>query len=73
LHQLIEPITEEERIGDIEEALKFGNSKGATSQPELLMKLVWGNIKYSYANPLPIKKATPIPHICMAPLNFQAQ
>jgi hypothetical protein len=27
----IDPITEDERIGDVEEALKFGNHKGATS------------------------------------------
>ena len=27
----IDPITEDEGIGDVEEALKFGNHKGATS------------------------------------------
>ena len=35
-----EPITEEDIAADLIEALKFGNHKGATTKPELLLKLV---------------------------------
>jgi hypothetical protein len=66
------PILEEERLCDVEEALKFGNHKGATSQPELLLKLVSNDI-YSYTLALPLKKVIRLPHVCMAPLIIQAQ
>jgi hypothetical protein len=69
----IKPITEKERTGNIVEAIKFGNHKRATSQPELLMELVLGDVKHGYTIPFPIDKATQIPHICMAPLNIQPQ
>jgi hypothetical protein len=68
-----EPISEEERIGNVEENLQFGNHKGAQSQPELLLKLVTGNVIHGYAIPLPLDKIIQIPHVCMAPLNIQAQ
>jgi hypothetical protein len=38
------PILEEERIGNVKEALEFGNHKGAKSQLELLLKLVSNNV-----------------------------
>ncbi len=37
------------------------------------MKLVMGNVIHGYAIPLPLDKIIQIPHICMAPLNIQAQ
>jgi hypothetical protein len=64
---------EEEQLHDIEEALKFGNHKGATSQPELLLKLVPNDIIYSYTITLPLEKVIQLPHVCMAPLITQAQ
>jgi hypothetical protein len=67
------PITEEDRAADLIEALKFGNHKGATTQPELLLKLVSDDVKYGYTLPLPLKKNKRIPNICMAPLNIQPQ
>ena len=67
-----EPITEEDRAADHIEALKFGNHKGATTKPELLLKLVSGNVKYGYALPLPFGKIKRLPGICMAPLNTTA-
>jgi hypothetical protein len=51
-----EPISEEEPIGNVEEALQFGNHKGAQSQPELLLKLVTGDVIHGYAIPLPLDK-----------------
>ena len=46
-----EPITKEDRVADLIEALKFGIHKGATTQPELLLKLVTGDVKYRCFNP----------------------
>ncbi len=68
-----EPITKEDRAADLIEVLKFGNHKGTTTQPELLLKLVSGDIKHGYALPLPLGKIKRIPGICMAPLNIQPQ
>ena len=61
------------RIGDLKEALKFGNHKGAKSQPDLLKRLVTGDVIHGYSLPLPLNKIERIPHVCMAPLNIQAQ
>ncbi len=51
-----EPISKEEHIGNVEEALQFGNHKGAQSQPELLLKLVTGDVIHGYVIPLPLNK-----------------
>ncbi len=67
------PILEEEQIGNVKEALKFRNYKGAESQPELLLKLVSYDVIYGYAIALPLDKVIQLPHVCMAPLNIQAQ
>ncbi len=53
--------------------LKFGNHKAATTQPELLLKLVSGDVKHRYTLPLPLGKIKRMPGICMAPLNIQPQ
>ena len=66
-------IPKEDRIANLHEALNFGNHKGASSQPEILTKLVSGNIIHGYAVPLPLGKITHLPGICMAPLNIQPQ
>ncbi len=68
-----ESITEEDRAADLIKALKFGNHKGATTKPELLLKLVSGDVKYGYALPPPLGKIKRIPGICMAPLNIEPQ
>jgi hypothetical protein len=52
-----DPISEEERIADVKEALQFGNHKGAKSQPELLKKLVTGDVIHGYSLPLPLDKS----------------
>ncbi len=55
------------------EALEFGNHKGTTTQPKLLLKLVSGDVKYGYALPPPLGKIFKILNVCMAPLNIQLQ
>jgi hypothetical protein len=64
-----EPITEEDIAADLIEALKFGNHKGATTKPELLLKLV----SMDTPSLSPLEKNKRLPVICMAPLNIQPQ
>jgi len=69
----LQPLNEENRIKDVEEALNFGNHKGAIKQQELLEKLVTGDVIRGFAIPLPLSKISQIPGILFAPLNIQAQ
>jgi hypothetical protein len=55
------------------EALVFGNPKGASLQPELFKNLVLKDVHYGYCLPLPLVKATKIPHILIVPMNTQKQ
>jgi hypothetical protein len=69
----LQPINEENRIKDVEDALNFGNHKGTNKQQELLEKLVTDNVIRGFAIPFPLSKITQIPGILLAPLNIQAQ
>ena len=69
----LEPLEEDNHRADVEEALAFGNHKGALLQPELLKQLVLKDVLYGYCLPLPLGKATKIPHILIAPMNIQKQ
>ncbi len=66
-------ISKEKRVKDVEEALTFGNHKGATKQPDLLKLLVNNDIIHGFALPLPLNKIARIQGILLAPLNIQAQ
>ena len=54
----LQPLDEEDRVKDVEEALVFGNHKGAIQQQDLLKKLVTGNVIRGFALPLPLDKIT---------------
>jgi hypothetical protein len=69
----LEPLDKESCRADVEEALAFGNHKGALLQPELLKTLISKDIHYGYCLPLPLEKATKIPNILIAPMNIQKQ
>jgi hypothetical protein len=60
-----EPITEEDIAADLIEALKFGNHKGATTKPEVLLKLV----SMDTPSLSPLEKNKRLPGIC----NIQPQ
>ncbi len=66
-------ITKEERVVDLQEALAFGNHKGASSKPELLRELILGHAKHGYGLVLPWNKIDRIPHACIAPMNIMHQ
>jgi hypothetical protein len=58
---------------DVQEAIIFGNHKGAVEQQDLLIKLVKDNVTRGFALPLPLNKIASIPGVLLAPLNIQAQ
>jgi hypothetical protein len=69
----LEEISEEDRASDLQEALIFGNHKGASSKPDLLKKLISKDVKYGYSLPIPLESVTQIKGLEMAPMNIMAQ
>ena len=69
----LEDISESNCADNINEALTFGNHKGASSNPKLLLLLMGNNIIYGFAVQFPLEKMTNIPGILFAPLNIQEQ
>lgn len=69
----LEPLEEELRVKDLKLALEFGNHKGASNKPDLLVELVKKDITYGYGIVLPLKQITKIPGIIMAPMNISPQ
>ena len=69
----LEDISEEDRESDLNEALTFGNHKGASSKPEVLSKLVNKDIKYGYSLPIPLSSVAKIKGLEMAPMNIMEQ
>ena len=72
-HWPLEDMPEEQQIANVEEAIEFGNHKGATNNPVLLRGLVEKDIKYGYCIPLPLCKAKLIPKLIFDPMNTQHQ
>jgi hypothetical protein len=69
----LEDLSEEQRLSDVLEAIKFGNHKGAQSDPEAILKLVSKDVKHGYAVAFPLSKAHLIPGILIAPMNIMHQ
>ncbi len=69
----LEPLDEDSRRASVEEALTFGNHKGASMQPELLKNLVSKDVHYGYCLPLPLSKATKTPNILIMLMNIQVK
>ncbi len=67
------PLDDINRLLDIDDALAFGNHKGADQQPELLLKLVQDDVDRGFALPLPLNKIKKIPGVLLTPLNIQLQ
>jgi hypothetical protein len=69
----LEELEEEKRVSDLNEALVFGNHKGATNKPDVLKQLISNDVTYGYALPIPLNKIVKLPHVCMAPMNVAPQ
>jgi hypothetical protein len=66
-------ISKDNRVADLQEALAFGNHKGASTKPELLQELISGDVKHGYSLILPRNKIDRIPHACITPMNITHQ
>jgi hypothetical protein len=66
-------ISKEEQVNNLNNALTFGNHKGALAKPELLLKLIGKDVKYGYSTPIPLDSVKLIPSLEMAPMNIMAQ
>jgi hypothetical protein len=66
-------MSKEEQVQDLNNALTFGNHKGASSKLELLKKLKGKDVKHRYSIPIPIDSVKQIPGLEMAPMNIMAQ
>jgi hypothetical protein len=67
------PLDDSNQLNNIDDALAFGNHKGATQQLELLLKLIRDNVDQGFALPLPLDKIKQLLGILLAPLNILLQ
>ena len=66
----LDAATEEERLLDLQAALKFGNHKGANKQTDLLKKLCNADVTHGFAMALPLDKIHLLPGAHIAPMNI---
>ncbi len=66
----LKKISKENRVADLQEALQFGNHKGATSKPELLRELITADVTHGYGLIIPLNKIERIPGACLALMNI---
>ncbi len=69
----LETIDEEQRVADVDEALSFGNHKGAQARSNELAELVEKDVHFGYALPLPLRIAKELPGALFAPMNIMDQ
>ena len=69
----LKPIIEEQRAADVDEALSFGNHKGAQARSNELAELVEKDVRFGYALPLPVRVAKALPGVLFAPMNIMDQ
>jgi hypothetical protein len=58
---------------DVNEALTFGNLKGATSQPLLLQQLIVKDVMYGFGWTIPLSTVHSIQGALLAPMNIMKQ
>jgi hypothetical protein len=66
-------LEEDQRKQDIEDALAFGNHKGAQKKPAQLRTLVEKDVIHGYGLPLPLRNIRTIPGVVIAPMNIASQ
>ena len=66
-------LSEEDYLKDINEALEFGNHKGAKTNPGVLKDLINKDVTHGYGLVLPLDKLKRIPGALLAPMNIMKQ
>ena len=69
----MEELDENLRQQDLEEALTFGNHKGAQKHPMRLRELVEKDVTHGYGLPLPLHHIRTLPGVVLAPMNIALQ
>ena len=69
----LEDLNKDLRKQDLDEALTFGNHKGAQKFPARLQELVEEDIIHGYGLPLPLKIIRSLLGIVLAPMNITSQ
>ena len=69
----LENLEEGDRRTDTEEAISFGNQKGAKRNPVILRSLVEKGVTHGYGLVFPLRKVIRIPGIILAPTNIMTQ
>ncbi len=69
----LKEISKKDRVADLQEALKFGNHKGATSKQELLRELITADVTHGYGLVILLDKIERIPGVCLTPMNIMHQ
>ena len=69
----MEDLEEGDRRTDTEEAISFGNHKGAERNPFLLRSLVEKDVTHGYGLVLPLSKVRRIPGILLVPMNIMTK
>ena len=69
----LDTLEEDRRKQDLEDALTFGNHKGAQKNPIQLRALVEKDVTHGYGLPLPLHKIREIPGVTIAPMNIASQ
>ena len=62
-----------DRLNYLEEALDFGNHKGAEQNPKVLKELAEKDVIHGYGLVLPLEKLKRIPGTLLAPMNVMKQ
>lgn len=72
-HWYLTHLDDSEERKDLDEAIEFGNHKGADNNTELLTELVAKDVEYGYAFPVPLSKLPLIPGAILSPVNIAPQ
>jgi hypothetical protein len=67
------PLSKDDRIKDVKEALQFENHKASEQHQDLLRKLVKDDDDRGFMLPLSLNKFAFVPGVLLAPLNIQLQ
>ena len=67
------PISTEDRLSDLTEALSYGNHKSATIDPPILLNILAKEVAKGWQLPLPIDRLTEIPDIVTGPFGLAFQ
>jgi hypothetical protein len=67
------PLSEPDRLTQLNLAISFGNHKGASQKPDQLRRLLHDDISHGYNLPVPINMVYKMPVLVLSPMNIAKQ